>query len=264
MRQPPFQGLYSSLPLERKQERALVGAGHFVSQNLEDFKLMADGRSSSLAFWLHGIQIKLSDSLGLRGSCRGSIHRETPKNVYEAIEAVSLSCSRLCKSVGDISHRRNLYRKGNRQLLAIAENFFDNALPRSDVLSHLVSRPCEWRLKQKTWRQQSLKVSNHLKWTSLSSVFRVALCAAHIQKFITRNESNVAENVPCGGSRHGLCFTSTPSPHMQVIISARTFRNLLRFVLLSWISSFFFVQFRNNRVICIIYYLNNVMDSRSK
>ena len=105
MRQPPSQGLYSFLPLERKQERALVGAGHFVSQNLEDFKLMEDGRSSSLAFWLQGIQIKLSDSLGLRGSCRGSIHRETPKNVYEAIEAVSLSCSRLCKSVGDISHR---------------------------------------------------------------------------------------------------------------------------------------------------------------
>lgn len=110
---------------------------------MEDFKLMADRRSSSLSFWLQGIQIKLRDSLGLRGSCRGSIHRETPKKVYKAIEAVSLSCSRLCKSVGDNSHWRNLNSKGNRQLLAIAKDFFNNALPRSDVLSRLVSRPCE-------------------------------------------------------------------------------------------------------------------------
>ena len=54
----------------------LVGAGHFVSQNLEDFKLMADERSPPLSFWLQGIQMKFRDSLGLRGSCRVSIHRE--------------------------------------------------------------------------------------------------------------------------------------------------------------------------------------------
>ena len=71
---------------------------------------------------------------------------ETPTKIYSASKSVSLSCCRLCKSVGDISHWRNLYRKGNSQLLATAEDLYGKALPRSNVLPHLVCRPCERRL----------------------------------------------------------------------------------------------------------------------
>ena len=73
-------------------------------------------------------------------------HPETPKKIYTASKSVSLSCCRLCKSVGDISHWRNLYSKGNSQLLATAEDLYGKALPRSDVLPHLECRPCEQRL----------------------------------------------------------------------------------------------------------------------
>ena len=71
---------------------------------------------------------------------------ETPTKIYSASKSVSLSCCRLCKSVGDISHWRNLYSKGNSQLLATAEDLYEKALPRSNVLPHLVCRPCERRL----------------------------------------------------------------------------------------------------------------------
>ena len=68
---------------------------------------------------------------------------ETPKKIDTASKSVSLSCCRLCKLVGDISHWRNLYRKGNSQLLASAEDLYGKALPQSNVLPHLVCRPCE-------------------------------------------------------------------------------------------------------------------------
>ena len=51
-------------------------------------------------------------------------HPETPKKIYTASKSVSLSCCRLCKSVGDISHWRNLYSKGNSQLLATAKDLY--------------------------------------------------------------------------------------------------------------------------------------------
>ena len=77
---------------------------------------------------------------------RVSSNLETPTKIYSASKSVSLSCCRLCKSVGDISHWRNLYRKGNSQLLPTAEDLYGKALPRSNVLPHLVCRPCERRL----------------------------------------------------------------------------------------------------------------------
>ena len=79
-----------------------------------------------------------------RGSC-GS-NPEIPTKIHSASKSVSLSCGRLCKSVGDISHWRNLYSKGKSQLLATAEDLYGKALPRSNVLPLLVCRPCERRL----------------------------------------------------------------------------------------------------------------------
>ena len=68
---------------------------------------------------------------------------ETPKKIYTASKSVSLNCCRLCKLVGDISHWRNLYSKGNSKLLASAGDLYGKALPQSNVLPHLVCRPCE-------------------------------------------------------------------------------------------------------------------------
>ena len=65
-------------------------------------------------------------------------HSETPKKVYKARESVNVSCYRHCKAVGDTSHWRNLYSKGNRLLLVVAEELYGHALPQSEFLPHLL------------------------------------------------------------------------------------------------------------------------------
>ena len=58
--------------------------------------------------------------------------------IHKASESVNVSCYRLCKSVGDTSHSRNLYSKGNRLLLVVAEELYGDALPRGEFLPHLL------------------------------------------------------------------------------------------------------------------------------
>ena len=65
-------------------------------------------------------------------------HSGNLKKVYKASESVNVSCYRLCKSVGDTSHWRNLYSKENRLLLVVAEELYGDALPRGESLPHLL------------------------------------------------------------------------------------------------------------------------------
>ena len=71
---------------------------------------------------------------------------KTPQKVYKSVGKNVSNCCRLCKSFGDVSHRKNLFGKGNRALLAAAENIQGNFLLRSESLPHLLCRPCERRL----------------------------------------------------------------------------------------------------------------------
>ena len=110
---------------------------------------------------------------------------ETPKKIYTARKSVSLSCCRLCKSVGDISHWRNLYSKGSSQLLATAADLYGKALPRSNVLPHLVCRPCERKLTN--FKKFKITVSESQASFEVkverSEPRGVALFAIHNQKF---------------------------------------------------------------------------------
>ena len=71
---------------------------------------------------------------------------QTPKKFCEPIHSSKPSSCRLCQSVGDISHWKNLFAKANRPILSAAEELCGRSLPRSDYMSHLVCRPCERRL----------------------------------------------------------------------------------------------------------------------
>ena len=71
---------------------------------------------------------------------------QTPKKVYAPSSHVNLSCCRLCKSVGDVSHSKNLFAKNNRALLASVEELYGSSLSQNELLPHLVYRPCERRV----------------------------------------------------------------------------------------------------------------------
>ena len=68
---------------------------------------------------------------------------KTPRKVYKSVGKKDLTS----KSIGDISHWKNLYGKGNCALLAAVENICRSPLTHSESLPHLLCRPCERRLK---------------------------------------------------------------------------------------------------------------------
>lgn len=70
----------------------------------------------------------------------------TPKKRYTSSASINTSSCRLCGSVKDASHCKNLFGKTNRALLAAAEDIFDS-LPCRELLPHLLCRCCERRLK---------------------------------------------------------------------------------------------------------------------
>ena len=67
----------------------------------------------------------------------------TPKKTYTSSV---ISCCRLCGSVKDVLHGKNLFKKATKELLALAEAAFGGTLQRHELRPHLVCRPCERRL----------------------------------------------------------------------------------------------------------------------
>ena len=57
---------------------------------------------------------------------------QTPKKIYVA-SSNATSSSRLCKSVGDFSHCKNLFGKANHALLLAAEEIYGSSLGRSEL-----------------------------------------------------------------------------------------------------------------------------------
>ena len=72
---------------------------------------------------------------------------ETPKKVYfkQGKQAASSSC-RLCMKICDPKNAKNIFNRGNVELLATAEDLLEQTLERGENLPHLVCRPCERRL----------------------------------------------------------------------------------------------------------------------
>ena len=69
--------------------------------------------------------------------------QQSPKKISKSSTATNISCYRLCKSVGDVSCSKNIY----RTLLAAAEDIYGRPLRQDKLLPHLLCRPCERRLK---------------------------------------------------------------------------------------------------------------------
>ena len=73
--------------------------------------------------------------------------QQTPKKISKSSTTANISCCRLCKSAGDVSCSENIYAKGNRALLAAAEDIYGRPLRQDKLLPQLLCRPCERRLK---------------------------------------------------------------------------------------------------------------------
>ena len=73
-----------------------------------------------------------------------SIQHRTPRKFKKSQFGTS-SC-RLCGSVGDISHSKNIFKKNNRELLVLAEAITGETIPHHEDLPELICRACERRI----------------------------------------------------------------------------------------------------------------------
>ena len=74
--------------------------------------------------------------------------KETPKKLYKKQESrASISRCRLCNTVADPKHSKNLYRKQSETTLRNAEIIFGGKLRQESTLPHQICAPCERRLK---------------------------------------------------------------------------------------------------------------------
>jgi hypothetical protein len=70
--------------------------------------------------------------------------KETPKKFHHSAKDAS-SC-RLCGSVEDKTHSKNLFKNNNRELLHLARSLSGERLLLHENLLELICRPCERRL----------------------------------------------------------------------------------------------------------------------
>ncbi|XP_028411476.1 uncharacterized protein LOC114534127 [Dendronephthya gigantea] len=79
----------------------------------------------------------------------GMALRETPKKLYPASvsSCIDPASCRLCRSIGDASHRKDIFKPTNRALLKIAEQLYGRNIAPDPNLPRQVCRPCERRLK---------------------------------------------------------------------------------------------------------------------
>ena len=98
---------------------------------------------------------------GVTMSSGGQFH--TPKKRYTSSASFNTSSCRLCGSVKDATHCKNLFAKANHALLAAAEDIF-NSLLCHELLPHLLCRSCERRLKNYVaFKTLIARVKDHLR-----------------------------------------------------------------------------------------------------
>ena len=131
---------------------------------------------------------------------------QTPKKVCRPSANVNSSCCRLCKSIGDVSFSKNIFAKGNRALLAAAEDICGGPLRRDQLLPHLLCRPCERRLKNFVNFKTTIKESQ-------SSFERVKRCV-EISPSVYRTLAKSAKESG-SRSRRGLSFGISRAGELQ-------------------------------------------------
>ena len=67
----------------------------------------------------------------------------TPKKFYPVVDGIDLSSCRLCGSIGDSKHCKNLFKPANAVILVEVEKVHGNVLLRDKALPQLICRPCE-------------------------------------------------------------------------------------------------------------------------
>lgn len=160
---------------------------------------------SPCAFW-QCVRIGLHTSMA---------SKETPKKIYSSFTKRNIdpkSC-RLCRSIGDSSHRTNIFKPSNKELLKIAESLYGRTLRKDTGLPSLVCRPCDRRLKNAIeFRKVICKAQQEIEESETEDITRIRVkrCVEISPSIQKSSGTHVATMVPhsSGKRRKSLDFSS--------------------------------------------------------
>lgn len=100
------------------------------------------------SFKLHLKHRMISNFECLFISTESMASKGTPKKFYKkgSESTGCISRCRLCNSISDHGHSKNLFRKNNQATLRDAEIIYGGELPQNSNLPHLICTPCKRRL----------------------------------------------------------------------------------------------------------------------
>ena len=97
--------------------------------------------------WQFRLRLMFSSCSTVGISAANGFKRNSEKSYVSFATNIDPKSCRLCRSLGDSSHRTNIFKASNQELLKIAEHLYGHALRKEPGLPSLVCRPCERRLK---------------------------------------------------------------------------------------------------------------------
>lgn len=123
-----------------------------------------------------------------------------PKKTYTSSV---ISCCRLCGSVKDVLHCKNLFKKVTKELLALAEAAFGGTLQHHELRPHLVCRPCERRLNNfRAFKAMITESQSHFQRSERQE--RVKKCTE-----VSPSAPRTLKSAKDGTTRRGLNFADS-------------------------------------------------------
>ena len=148
---------------------------------------------------------------------------------------VNVSYCRLCKSVTDASYSKNIYGKGNRALLAAAQDIYGRPLRKDKFLPHLRCRPCERRLKNYIVFKTVISETQ----SSLETVKRCTEISPSVPRTLAKSARESG-----GRSRRGLNFVT-----VQTKMQSLPGKEVNNFMFDSVLADLFLVTSRRSQIL---------------
>ena len=161
--------------------------------------------------------------------------KSTPKK-YQSISGLNvISRCRLCNSIGDPKHSKNLFRDSNRVLLRNVESVCGDQLPQSSELPHLICRSCERRLNATLQFKRTISETQRL----LRQDVRVKRCV-EVSPSVNKPALKVRETASprrrsldftCGSQSEGAQESENST---KLALHVSVFYLVLHFLVLAW------------------------------
>ena len=147
--------------------------------------------------------------------------KETPKKLYRSPSSlIDSSACRVCRAVGDTSHRKNIFKHSNQVLLKTAKQICRHSIIYEANLPHMICRPCERRLNNTRDFQKVILETEQLFHQSQARFKRCIEVSLSISQPPRSHLSTSPARSARRSPRISLSFDSCQEPRQNIEVSA--------------------------------------------